>query len=49
MIADIPLETIAGGRPDYGDRVWVTLAPQDNLYALAAASRTPVAPGRGNA
>jgi uncharacterized membrane-anchored protein len=47
LIADIPLETIAGGRPDYGDRVWVTLAPQDNLYALAAASRTPVAPGPG--
>src|SRR3989442_1370976 len=28
VIADIPLGTIAGGRPDYGDRVWVTLAPQ---------------------
>jgi len=47
VIADIPLETIAGGRPDYGDRVWVTLTPQDNVYALAAASRAPVAPGPG--
>lgn len=47
VIADIPLETIAGGRPDYGDRVWVTLAPQDNVYALAAANRAPVAPGPG--
>ena len=47
VIADIPLGTIAGGRPDYGDRVWVTLAPQDNVYALAAASRVPVAPGPG--
>ena len=45
VIADIPLETIAGGRPDYGDRVWVTLRPQDNVYTLAAASRSPVAPG----
>jgi uncharacterized membrane-anchored protein len=47
VIADIPLETIAGGRPDYGDRVWVTLTPQDNVYALAAASRAPVPPGPG--
>src|SRR5262245_6032026 len=47
VIADIPLETIAGGRPDYGDRVWVTLTPQDNVYALAAASRAPVTPGPG--
>jgi uncharacterized membrane-anchored protein len=47
VIADIPLETIAGGRPDYGDRVWVTLTPQDNVYALAAASRAPVSPGPG--
>jgi len=47
VIADIPLETIAGGRPDYGDRVWVTLRLQDNVYALAAASRTPVTPGPG--
>lgn len=47
LIADIPLETIAGGRPDYGDRVWVTLTPQDNVYALAAASRSPVTPGPG--
>ena len=45
VIADIPLETIAGGRPDYGDRVWVTLRLQDNVYTLAAASRAPVAPG----
>jgi uncharacterized membrane-anchored protein len=45
VIADIPLETIAGGRPDYGDRVWVTLRLQDNVYALAAASRAPVTPG----
>jgi uncharacterized membrane-anchored protein len=47
VIADIPLDTIAGGRPDYGDRVWVTLTPQDNVYALAAASRAPVSPGPG--
>jgi uncharacterized membrane-anchored protein len=47
VIADIPLETIAGGRPDYGDRVWVTLRLQDNVYALAAASRAPVTPGPG--
>ena len=47
VIADIPLETIAGGRPDYGDRVWVTLRPQDNVYALAAASRAPAAPASG--
>ena len=47
VIADIPLETIAGGRPDYGDRVWVTLTPQDNVYALVAASRSPVAPAPG--
>ena len=45
VIADISLETIAGGRPDYGDRVWVTLAQQDTVYVLVAASRTPVAPG----
>src|SRR5215470_6555791 len=48
VIADIPLDTIVGGRPDYGDRVWVTLTPQDNVYALAAASRAPVAPGPGH-
>jgi uncharacterized membrane-anchored protein len=47
VIADIPLETIAGGRPDYGDRVWVTLRLQDNVYSLAAASRAPVTPGPG--
>src|SRR4029453_10413199 len=57
VIADIPLETIAGGRPDYGDRVWGTLTPQDNVYALAApgpaagraaaGSRARVAPGPG--
>jgi uncharacterized membrane-anchored protein len=47
VIADIPLDTIAGGRPDYGDRVWVTLTAQDNVYALVAASRAPVAPGSG--
>src|SRR4029450_4070373 len=48
VIADIPLETIAGGRPDYGDRVWVTLAPQDNVYALVAASRSPGGPAPGH-
>ena len=47
VIADIPLETIAGGRPDYGDRVWVTLRLQDSVYTLAAASRAPVTPGPG--
>jgi uncharacterized membrane-anchored protein len=47
VIADVPLETIAGGRPDYGDRVWVTLRLQDSVYALAAASRAPVTPGPG--
>lgn len=46
VIADIPLDTIVGGRPDYGDRVWVTLRPQDNVYTLAAASRSPVTPER---
>lgn len=47
VIADIPLEMIAGGRPDYGDRVWVTLVQQDNVYTLAGASRASVAPGPG--
>src|SRR4030095_64662 len=48
VIADIPLETIAGGRPDYGDRVWVTLTPQDNVYALGGARRSPGAPAPGH-
>lgn len=47
VIADIPLETIAGGRPDYGDRIWVTLAPQDNVHALVAASRAAPVPAPG--
>jgi uncharacterized membrane-anchored protein len=48
VIADIPLEMIAGGRPDYGDRIWVTLTPQEAIHVLVAASRTaPVtAPGQ---
>jgi uncharacterized membrane-anchored protein len=47
VIADIPLEAITGGRPDYGDRIWVTLAPQDNIHALVAASRTVPIPAPG--
>src|SRR5262249_59353237 len=44
VIADIPLDTIAGGRPDYGDRVSVTLTPQDNVYPLPAPSPSPPPP-----
>jgi uncharacterized membrane-anchored protein len=48
VIADIPLDVIVGGRPDYGDRIWVTLAPQETVHVLVSASRVaPVpAPGR---
>jgi uncharacterized membrane-anchored protein len=47
VIADIPLEVIAGGRPDYGDRIWVTLAPQEAIHVLVAASRTAPVPAPG--
>jgi uncharacterized membrane-anchored protein len=47
VIADIPLEVIVGGRPDYGDRIWVTLAPQDHVYALVVASRSVLIPAPG--
>jgi uncharacterized membrane-anchored protein len=48
VIADIPLDVIVGGRPDYGDRIWATLAPQETVHVLVSASRTaPVAaPGQ---
>jgi len=46
-IADIPLEAIVGGRPDYGDQIWVTLAPRDGVHTMVAASREPLAPTPG--
>ena len=38
-IDEIPLEMIAGGRPEHGDRLWVTLEPKDGLHVAVAASR----------
>src|SRR2546427_13180507 len=43
-IDEIPLEMITGGRPEYGERLWVTLEPKDSLHVAVAASRTPVTP-----
>jgi uncharacterized membrane-anchored protein len=46
-VAEIPLETVIGGRPDYGDRLWVALAPRDGVHTLVAASRQPLTPTPG--
>jgi uncharacterized membrane-anchored protein len=46
-VAQIPLETVIGGRPDYGDQIWVTLAPRDSVHTLVAASRQPSTPAPG--
>jgi len=46
-IADIPLEMIVGGRPDYGDRIWLTLAPREGVHAMVAVSREPLVPAPG--
>jgi uncharacterized membrane-anchored protein len=46
-VAEIALETVIGGRPDYGEQIWVTLAPRDSVHALVAASRQPLTPAPG--
>jgi uncharacterized membrane-anchored protein len=44
-IQEIPADVIAGGQPDHGDPIWVTLAPKGAVYAAVAASRTRTTPG----
>jgi uncharacterized membrane-anchored protein len=46
-VAEIALETVIGGRPDYGEQIWVTLAPRDSVHTLVAASRQPLTPAPG--
>jgi len=43
-IDQISVDIIAGGRPEYGERLWVLLEPKDGLHVVVAASRAPVTP-----
>lgn len=43
-ISEVPLAAFSGRRPEYGDRVWVALAPKEGVWQVAGASLAPLAP-----